>query len=75
METLTDRQFEVLGLVADGMTNTEIARRLEIEPESVKTHILRTCRKLGARNRANAVHRAHMAGYFRDNGGAADVRA
>lgn len=64
METLTNRQREVVALVADGLTNTEIGRRLGIEASSVKEHVKVACLKLGARGRSNLVHRAHIAGYF-----------
>lgn len=65
METLTKRQLEVVELVADGLTNVEIGRRLGIEASSVKEHVKVACHKLEARDRTNLVHRAHMAGYFR----------
>lgn len=68
METLTKRQWDVTRLVADGMTNSEIARELKIKPESVKTHLSGACKKMHARNRANLVHLAHGAGYFGSRG-------
>jgi len=64
VETLTKRQLEIVTLVAEGLTNIEIASRLKIGPESVKTHLLAACRKLDARNRTHVVHRAHLAGYL-----------
>lgn len=74
MEALTKRQVQVTRRVALGMTNAEIAVDLKIGQESVKTHLLNACRKLKARNRAELVHLAHEAGYFRD-GGAARVQS
>lgn len=65
METLTKRQIEVVTLVAEGLTNVEIADKLHIGPESVKDHLSAACHKLDARNRTHVVHLAHTAGYFR----------
>jgi DNA-binding NarL/FixJ family response regulator len=53
-EVLTTRELEVLGLVAEGGTNQEIAERLVISPSTVKTHVKSILRKLGARNRTEA---------------------
>jgi len=53
-EVLTTRELEVLGLVAEGATNQEIAERLVISPSTVKTHVKSILRKLGARNRTEA---------------------
>ncbi len=55
--TLTDRQREVLRLVARGLSNKEIASALSMAPETVKTHIARVQTILGARNRTDAVMR------------------
>ena len=52
---LTDRQHEVLTLVAQGLRTKEIANRLGLSAESVRDHIDATYRKLGASNRAEAV--------------------
>lgn len=51
---LTDRQIEILWLVARGLTTKEIARREGISPHSVSTHIRRACRTLGVPTRAAA---------------------
>ena len=72
METLTQRQWDVTRLAAEGLTNAQIGERLNIAPESVKTHLSGACKKLRARNRAHLVHQAHVAGYF--NRGKAGVR-
>ncbi|MHB9112878.1 MAG: response regulator transcription factor [Thermoleophilia bacterium] len=55
---LSRRELEIIGLLLLGMTNKEIARQLFLSPETVKTHISRTYRKLGARNRAHAAIKA-----------------
>jgi DNA-binding CsgD family transcriptional regulator len=52
---LTPRETEVLALISDGLSNKEIARRLEISLHTVKFHIESLLRKLGARTRAEAV--------------------
>jgi LuxR family transcriptional regulator, maltose regulon positive regulatory protein len=57
-EPLSEREMEVLALVAAGKRNPEIARELFIVLSTVKTHVQNIFRKLGARNRAQAVSRA-----------------
>lgn len=59
---LTPRERVVLQLVASGQTNAEIARALEISPETVKTLVHRIFQKLGTRRRAEAVSTAHELG-------------
>ena len=59
---LTDREREVLELVAAGATNREIAGRLFLSPHTVKDHTSALYRKLGARNRAEAILRAQRLG-------------
>jgi DNA-binding NarL/FixJ family response regulator len=58
---LPPRQQEVLGLLAEGLTNKEIARRLGISPATVKIHVARLSTWLGAANRTDAVARAQRA--------------
>lgn len=58
---LTPRQREVLALVARGHTDKEIARRLALSPRTVEMHVARAIAALGARNRSDAVSRAHQA--------------
>jgi LuxR family maltose regulon positive regulatory protein len=57
-DVLTRREREILALVAQGMKNTDIARRLFISPKTVKTHLQNVYEKLGARSRVEAVMRA-----------------
>lgn len=52
---LSDREREVLTLVAEGNTNEEIADRLALSAETVRTHIRNAMRKLGAHSRAHAI--------------------
>jgi DNA-binding CsgD family transcriptional regulator len=52
---LTPREMEILGLVAEGMSNREIAERLFVSENTVKTHCSRAFDKLGAKRRTQAV--------------------
>ncbi|MER5889937.1 response regulator transcription factor [Streptomyces sp. NPDC001941] len=66
---LTAREAEVLALVADGLSNPEIARRLGISTATVKTHINNLFAKTGVRDRAQAVRYAYRQGIARPPGG------
>jgi DNA-binding NarL/FixJ family response regulator len=59
---LSEREREVLDLIAAGSTNREIASTLYLSPHTVKEHTSALYRKLGARNRAEAVQRAQRVG-------------
>ncbi len=61
---LTEREAEVLRLVARGMSNGEIAAALVVSLETVKTHVARMLTKLGARDRTQAVIRAYETGFI-----------
>ena len=59
---LSEREREVLEAVASGATNREIAERLFLSPHTVKEHTSSLYRKLGVRNRAEAVQKAQRQG-------------
>jgi DNA-binding CsgD family transcriptional regulator len=56
------RELEVLGLLAAGNSNKEIARRLDVSPNTVKTHIAKLFEKLGAKRRTEAILKARELG-------------
>ena len=60
---LTDREAEVLRYLTEGMSNAEIADKLVIGHETVKTHVKRICMKTGARDRTQAVVWAFQTGF------------
>ncbi|MFU8852186.1 response regulator [Micromonospora sp. SL1-18] len=62
MEILTNREREVVAMVARGMTNDEIAAHMMISPTTAKTHVSRAMTKLGARDRAQLVVFAYESG-------------
>jgi DNA-binding NarL/FixJ family response regulator len=65
LDQLTDREREIMGLVAGGLSNDEIAGRLVVSPATAKTHVSRAMVKLGARDRAQLVVLAYEYGLVR----------
>jgi DNA-binding NarL/FixJ family response regulator len=62
MESLTNREREVVALVARGLNNDEIAEAMVLSPATAKTHVSRAMIKLGARDRAQLVVFAYQSG-------------
>ncbi len=65
LDHLTDREREVMALVAEGLSNDEIAERLFVSPATAKTHVSRAMIKLNARDRAQLVVFAYESGLVR----------
>ena len=61
---LTDREGQILRLIAQGLSNAEIAAQLVVSAETVKTHVGHVLTKLGARDRTQAVIRAYHSGFI-----------
>jgi DNA-binding NarL/FixJ family response regulator len=65
LDVLTEREREIVALVARGLSNADIAQRLVLSPLTAKTHVNRAMTKLGARDRAQLVVIAYQAGLVR----------
>jgi DNA-binding CsgD family transcriptional regulator len=61
-DPLSEREREVLGLLASGKTNREVAAELYVSPGTVKAHVASIYRKLGAHNRAEMLKKARTLG-------------
>ena len=68
LSELTDREYEIFALIADGLSNAEIGARLFITDTTVKTHITHIFQKLGVRDRVQAVVLAYRTGVFGPDG-------
>jgi DNA-binding NarL/FixJ family response regulator len=70
LASLTEREREVVALVAEGLSNAEIAARLFVSPSTAKTHVSRAMIKVAARDRAQLVVMAYEAGLVKPGWGA-----
>lgn len=68
LDVLTEREREIVALVAQGLSNDDIAGRLFVSPLTAKTHVNRAMTKLGARDRAQLVVIAYRSGLVRAGG-------
>ena len=66
VEELTARELDIFRLIAEGLSNAEISKRLYISDTTVKTHVTHILQKLGLRDRVQAVVLAHQTRLFED---------
>jgi LuxR family maltose regulon positive regulatory protein len=68
VDSLSRRERSILELIGQGLSNKEIARSLDITPETVKSHVKNIFAKLGVERRAQAIWRAHSLGIIGASG-------